>query len=133
MDKKSKVLLSVFIVAVFISVLATYNRIYIQRNYQIIAEVDCDPEIDSCFIWEDEEGTWYYNLIEKRASNIPICNPHREICEDFFYCEEGEEDCFETFCDPEDLEEGESCAGPGLILGVDEMMEDVVYTGGVIE
>ncbi len=117
MDKKSKVLLIVLIIGIIFSVIATYNRIYIQRDYQILAEIDCDPEINSCFVWEEEDGEiWYYSIIEKKAANIPDCNPHREECDDPFFCEEGEEDCYEFFCDEEELEEGEYCAGPGLFL-----------------
>lgn len=101
MDRKSKILLAIVIALMIYSVWATYDRIYVRRDYQIHAEIECNPEINSCFVWEDEETgePWYYALIEKSAANIDDCNPHREECEELS-CEEGEENCAVTFCDP---------------------------------
>lgn len=115
MDKKSKFLIMIFILGVFYTLGATYYRFYIVRDYNLIAEIECDPSINSCFVWEDEDGEiWYYNLIEKKASNVSVCNPHREECEELS-CEDDEEGCEIIFCDVNDLDEGEECIGPGLI------------------
>ncbi len=114
MDKKVKILILIFILGIFYTVFATYHRFYILRDYYITAEIECDPQINSCFVWEEDDEIFYYSLIRKKAKNIPFCNPHREECEELF-CEEGEKKCRITFCEVDELEEGEGCAGPGLV------------------
>jgi hypothetical protein len=123
MDIKSKIIFIVLVIGIAISVWQTYDRIYVERDYMISAEIDCDPEVNSCYVWVDEEGeygevgeVWYYALISKKASSFSICNPHREECEDELYCADDEEDCEVYYCEPEEVGDGEECAGPGLIL-----------------
>lgn len=109
MDKKNKILLIVVILLVVYAVLSAYYRFFVVRDYQIITEISCDPETESCFVYEDEETElYYYKLINKNAANISDCNPHREECDELS-CEDGEEDCKITYCDPEDLGEDEKC------------------------
>lgn len=128
MDKKSKILLSLLGLAIVISVGATYWRIMIKKDYIISSQVDCDPTIEKCFIWEcdstlaagedeactgdPEEDVWYYKIAERKANNIPLCDPNKdETCQPFL-CEEGEADCQETLCDETTVAEGESCNNP---------------------
>ncbi|MCK9282632.1 MAG: hypothetical protein M0P71_18600 [Melioribacteraceae bacterium] len=109
MDKKSKILLWVVAIIIVFSVTLAYSRIYILKDYQIIAEVSCDPEIESCYVYEDEEGEIsYYKNISKHASQIPVCDPHIEECEEI-YCSENESNCSYQYCDLDTLEEGETC------------------------
>lgn len=44
MDKKSKVLIIIFIIAVFISIFFTYKRAFIDRNFEIIQEEESNEE-----------------------------------------------------------------------------------------
>lgn len=118
MDKKSKLFLLFFLLLIVASVAFTYYRIIINRNYLIASEIDCDPYIESCFIYtcdpeleectgDPEEDTWYYKKIVKRASNIPNCDPNNDE-ECVISCEVGEEDCEETLC----INEEEDCSDP---------------------
>ena len=140
MDKKSKILLSLLGLAIIISVGATYWRIMMKKDYIISSQVDCDPTIEKCFIWEcdstlaagedgactgdPEEDSWYYKIAERKAYNIPLCDPDKdENCQPFL-CEEGEKDCQEIFCDTTNVKEGESCNDPEEYIKNNPMEEE---------
>ena len=127
MDKKSAIFLTVFVSLIVISVGITFVRIYIQKDYIIQNQIDCDPTVDACFIWEcDPESTeegeactgdpemdiWYYAVAQRKAYMIPDCDPNDENCLPF-ECLEGEKDCSVTFCDETTKEEqGVECNDP---------------------
>ncbi len=127
MDKKSKILIAVFVLIILGSVAATYWRIMVKRDYIISAQADCDPTVDKCFIWQcdpasDVEGekctgdpesdTWYYQIVQRKAFNIPSCDPNGEEECTALVCPEGEADCSVTFCDETNVSEGEECNDP---------------------
>jgi hypothetical protein len=127
MDKKSKILLWVLLFLIIGSVAVTYWRIMIKKDYMIEAQADCDPTIDKCFIWQcdpastvegekctgdPDKDTWYYQIIKRKAANIPLCDPADENCR-ALVCEDGEKDCSATFCDDTNKEEqGAECNDP---------------------
>ena len=116
MDKKSKILMWVFIFSVCISVGITYYRYVIKKDYIIFVHVECNPEVDSCFYYECEEGDSeceieYYKKIEKKAFNIELCDSESPDCKPLF-CAEGEKDCTITNCSVDNVEEGEKCSVP---------------------
>lgn len=118
MDRKSKILIWVFIGLILGVVGFTYYRIMIKKDYLVQAELNCDPYTETCFVYncdpeaeectgDPEEDTWYYKTIEKRAYNIPDCDPNSdENC--IISCEPGEEDCAETLC----IDGDETCSDP---------------------
>lgn len=111
MDKKSKILLSFVALAIIISVGLTFYRYVVLQDYQIIAEISCDPATDDCFVrTEEDESTSTYRLLSRNAANIPLCDPEtNENCRALL-CEPNERDCEITSCSEEDLPEGESCS-----------------------
>lgn len=122
MDKKSKILLWVFALLIAGSVGVTYWRIMIQKDYIIEAEVDCDPTLETCFVYEcdpeaeectgdPEEDIYYYKMIRRNAANIPLCDPADENCE-ALTCPEGEDECEIILCSEETAEEGQVCNDP---------------------
>ena len=125
-DKKSKILLLVFILFILGSVAATYYRIFVKKDYIISAEMDCDPLEENCFVWEcdpesnkegeactgnPEEDVWYYKIIHRKAFNIPLCDPNNEDCE-ALVCPEGEADCEEIQCTEETKGGEDICTNP---------------------
>lgn len=119
MDKKSKILIGVFVALIIASVGVTYWRIMIKKDYIIEAQTDCDPYADACFVWEcdpesDVEGeactgdpeadVWYFQVMRRKAFNIPLCDPNDETCEALM-CPEGEADCSYEFCTEETMED----------------------------
>jgi hypothetical protein len=126
MDRKSKILIWSFVVLILASAAFTYWRIVVKKNYIISAWADCDPTVDKCFVWQcdpnatdesekctgdPEKDTWYYQVIERKAFNIPLCDPNDENCE-ALTCPEGEKDCLITFCSSETAKDGEECSDP---------------------
>ncbi len=96
------------------SVSATFYRIFILKDYQIIAESSCDPVSEECYAYTDEETgeVSYYKKVSKKAANIAICEATEEKlgCNEELTCLEGEESCSYMYCNPDSLEEGEVCA-----------------------
>lgn len=126
LDRKSKVFFIVLALLIVGSIVVTYYKYMVKRDYIIQAATDCDPESEACFVWEcDPESTvageectgvadndiWYYKNIERNASRMPLCDPNDENC-DALVCKENEPDCLEVLCTPENVPEGESCNNP---------------------
>ncbi len=117
MDKKSKILICVFVIALILSVGATYYRYVIKRDYIIFAHAPCDPKTESCFYVPCEEGDTecipadieYYKKINKKAFNIELCDSESPDCKPLV-CKDGEKDCKIASCTEENVEEGESCS-----------------------
>src|SRR4030042_7189710 len=130
LDRKSKILFVVLVILIIGSVAATYWRYMVKRDYIIEAQIDCDPETENCFIWQCdpmslEEGeactgvpdndTWYYKIFRRNAKNIPDCDPNDENCL-AYVCDEGEADCSEELCTPENVPDGEEWNDPEQYL-----------------
>jgi len=111
-DKKTIILNRVFYFILFFAIISsaflTYTRIVVNKDYQISAEVSCDPTLEQCFEWkcdpvEDstcpenpDERISYYKIISKRASNIAQCEStiEKNGCNEELSCVEGETSCF---------------------------------------
>jgi len=86
----------------------TFYKYYILEDYYIIAETDCAPDSEKCFIHECDpaldsecpeavaDRVSYYKLIKKKAYNMPSCDGSAG-CESLS-CGQGE-DCAEIICD----------------------------------
>ncbi len=106
------------------SVGVIFYKIVVIKNYQIVAEVSCDPTVEKCFVYEcdpaDDETcpenitdrTSYYKKISKKANTIYLCEKTEEKlgCGEELSCTEGETDCSYVLCDSNNLEEGETCS-----------------------
>jgi len=119
----NRIFYAIFILLIIISVGVTFWRIVIQKDYQIEAEVSCDPALESCFHYEGvtcnegdtecvSEESYDYKMISKKAANIYACEKTEEKidCGEELSCLEGELNCSYTLCDPTTLSDGESCA-----------------------
>ncbi len=119
MDKKSKILFLIIGLLIVASVAVTYWRIMVKKDYIIEAQTDCDPYTDKCFIWEcdpesDVEGeactgdpdtdTWYFQVVKRNASQIPLCDPNTDENCEALVCGENEPDCEYVFCTEENME-----------------------------
>ncbi|MBU4216380.1 hypothetical protein L6270_01530 [Candidatus Parcubacteria bacterium] len=127
MDKKSKIFFIIFGLLIVGSVAVTYWRIMIKKDYIIEAQTDCDPTTEQCFVWECdpesmEEGEactgdadadiWYYKIVKRNASRIPLCDPADEDC-DALVCGESEPECEEILCNEDNKEDQEvECNNP---------------------
>lgn len=123
MDKKS-VILFYLLFAVVVAVIAlTYYRVVVRHDYVVSMELDCDPELESCFVYvcdplEDEECSenpdeqiYYYKIINKNARNIVPCGLPAEECP-AVSCAPGEPECEEILCDEFAEAAGDVCSKP---------------------
>jgi len=111
MDKKSKILIIIVGLAIIASVSVSFYKYVIMKDYQIFAEMPCDPVIDNCFVRTAEDNsTSTYKLISRQASNIPLCNPVADLGCRALLCEQNEPNCEITTCSSEELPDGESCS-----------------------
>lgn len=133
----SRIFFAVFFTLIATVVTVTFCKYFILRDYYITAEANCDPESEKCFIWEcdpeavkegeacagnPEEDIWYYKIVRKNASLIPVCDPNQEECA-ALDCGSGE-DCQETFCDEAVPEDGTECNDPEEYLKEMEAEEE---------
>ncbi|MCA9360862.1 hypothetical protein KC730_03160 [Candidatus Kaiserbacteria bacterium] len=124
----AKLLFWFLLLFVLFSASATYYRYYVQQDFLVLAEMDCDPETESCFTWicdpevdgeeyctgDLAEDTWYYKDIYRNAKYIPNCDPYDEGCP-ALECIEEEEYCEIVLCTNEIVEEEEldyECTDP---------------------
>ena len=130
MTTSSKILLSIFLVLLVLSVSASYYRFMVLQDYIVSTEVDCDPSIESCFVWicdpevdgeemctgDLTEDTWYYKIAFRNAMFIPDCDSAEdENCVPFECPVTAEEGCGEITCTDEtvlDYGYEEYCTNP---------------------
>lgn len=120
-QKKSKLLIAVFVAIIAISFFIAFLRFFVFREYTIQSQIECDPYNEACFIYVCDptaeectgdlvQDTSYYKLINRNAHNVPLCDPNEEGC-DPLTCSDGEVGCYETTCDP-NLPEAPECTNP---------------------
>lgn len=98
------------------------KRVYIDRNYLLVSEVVCDPDIEACFVRvceEDcEEGEVdYYKIRTISAAEVPLCSPNEGACPEILCSELAT--CREEFCGENNVPENEQCSQ----ISVDEESE----------
>lgn len=105
----SKILFWTMMIFVFLTVSASYYRFIVTHDYIIEAEVDCDPTIESCFVWECDpaiegectgnidDDLWYYKFAYRNAKYIPEC--FDDSCDSFKCSSKDEPGCSEVTCD----------------------------------
>ena len=121
-NKGNIIFYTVLALLILASVGVTFYKIVILKNYQIVAQVSCDPAIEKCFVSECDPATddtctatstpTYYKNISKKANNIYLCEKTEEKlgCNEELACTEGEKDCLYTYCDSAKLADGEKCS-----------------------
>ncbi|MFZ2226705.1 MAG: hypothetical protein WA064_04400 [Candidatus Moraniibacteriota bacterium] len=144
-SKSGKIFFLIFGLLILGSVFATYYYIVIAKNYLVEAQKDCDPETQKCFVWtcdpastvegeactgDAEKDIWYYNLIKRNASKVPLCDPKDENCQ-ALSCAPGEKDCNEIFCTEENkVEQGVECNDPAEYVKNNPPEEEAVESVG---
>lgn len=122
MDKKSIYLLWAFFLIVIGTAYMGYRTMFVERDFVVHSTTECDPTVEPCFKWCDEEGCEedYYKKIVKKGYNIPICNEATQECEPLA-CEEGEPDCEILSCTDATVDEGEICTNPRDFIFTEEV------------
>ncbi len=103
-------LVCIIVLLIGVSGFAKYYKYVIQRDYLITAAVSCNPESESCFVYEcdgPECTEQAYKYIEKKAYDFAVCNPYTQECQEETCTDES--GCTETLCTESSLGEGERC------------------------
>ena len=126
MDRKSKIFFIVLAVMVALSIVVSYFKFMVFRDYIVEAQANCDPATEACFVHEcdstagetcsgkPEEDTSYYKLIKRSAKNIPTCDPAADGCA-AYVCPAGEAGCEISLCSEAtlaDLKSSDTCNDP---------------------
>ena len=119
MDRKSKILLTVFLLLLIGTISVTVYMYGVKKDYFVSGQASCDPAVESCFYLpcaEDDDtcdpaNVEYYKKVEKKASNLELCDPAAGDC-DPLVCSVGEESCTVTYCSADTVDEGEECSIP---------------------
>ncbi len=122
-SKGDKIFYTILALLIALSVGTTYYKLVILKDYQIVAQVSCDPSYENCFVYECDpefeecsedpaENISYYKNISKKAATIYTCENTEEKlgCNEELSCTEEEENCSYSFCDPSQLADGEMCS-----------------------
>ncbi|TAK57490.1 hypothetical protein EPO17_01805 [Patescibacteria group bacterium] len=127
MDKKTKAANRIFYILVILLILASagvaFVKIFIQKDYQILAKTSCDPQTEKCFVrvcdpesdttcpTVEADRTSYYKKISKKAATIALCDATAEKvgCGAELTCTQGEVSCSYTFCDKTTVGVDEVC------------------------
>ncbi len=138
-NKKNWLFFGGMALLIVLSVGATYYRYVVARDYFVTFEAPCDPEVESCFLYECDpeavdaecsgdpaEDTYYYKNMQKKAYALRNCVGDPGGCVEAT-CAEGEEDCMEIQCGSLNANSDGECYGPGLI-GEDATMDDDTAT-----
>lgn len=124
MDVKTKSLLGVSIILIVISLLMSYNKFIIRKDFVVYNQIPCDPERESCFIERADEGSneedYYYKAFYRKAANIPLCDPEKDPKCEAYICPKDEEGCAVELCDPETDE----CSTPSTTPQLPERQND---------
>ena len=133
---KNRIFWLIFVGLILYAVVATYLRVYINKDYLISNEVSCDPAVESCFVYSSEDACaesedsnclaetepWIYKIIYKKAANIPFCEYDPELGEECpeLACDAGEpeEECYYELCE-------EDCAVPEEEISEDDLSQTV--------
>lgn len=91
-------LIGLFIILVATVVAASYYRYVVLEDFLVYAQVSCDPDSESCFVYEcapedgcdPEEPYYFYKVIYKDAAAIEACDPWSEDGCQELTCEAGE-------------------------------------------
>lgn len=88
-DKKIKRFFQGFLILFFVIASFSFYKYFIAKDYYVRIEVPCDREKEICFIYDCEaqgdeciagEEVYYYKILKKKASKIPLCDPVDPYC-----------------------------------------------------
>lgn len=111
MSKGSIFFFSTITILLLIVIIYRFEQYQVEKNFYIYGTVACDTEFESCFGYEcaaeDAEcEISAYKKVELHASNAPKCLFENDCSS--FSCT-NLENCSETYCSEETLEDGEVC------------------------
>ena len=111
--KKHNYLIGIIILSVLAVLSYNYWKVMIKQDYLLTDFVQCDPEIESCFVsncGEECDGLVpeYFKIIKKRAYDVKGCEKKDHDCLPFT-CEKGDHACTVEYCSKKSTLSGYPC------------------------
>lgn len=100
---------------------ASFTRFYLQQDYLVKNEIECDPYEMNCYVWCEEddldcEEPYYYAYATREATALKaICGTDITECDEAWYCDPEEIACVVEYCDP-DYGECETLSSAEIML-----------------
>lgn len=95
----NRLLISFLILASLVSAALAFDKFYIRRDYIVMANIDCDPSQNSCFVGDGEDTPDYYAELSRPAYSISVCNGWADQCAPLT-CDDGNPQCSIEYCTP---------------------------------
>lgn len=126
MDKNSRIVVGIIVVALVLSVGVTFWRIFIARDYAISFDVACDPASERCFVktctpddpannpcLDEKASVEYSKTLQMDAHLIPACDETNDNCSRLSCTGQSTDECREILCDASaELPDGTTCNDP---------------------
>lgn len=111
-----------------LAIAASYVRFMVTYDFEVVFEGYCDPYSESCFEYcEDDECTepFHYTWFTRNADELRNACGDLGIldCEYAEMCEEGEDNCYATYCDPNFDEDCEFLTEEDFVMTEEELEE----------
>lgn len=102
------------VIVAFVGLLFTVNTFFYTLNFDVVQEIECEPETESCFVWRcdpssadegctgiPEQDVEYYKYVKTKARYIPECDiANKESCPDL-ECRQSDKNCSVRYCKSE--------------------------------
>jgi hypothetical protein len=121
-DRFSILIFSVIVASFATMFVFSYEKYMVFSDYTLYAQVSCEPDTESCFVYEcdpetetdcdPDEPYWYFKAVYMYAPDAPQCTPTAEHDCPELACEPGIR-CEEVMCDETNMgeyQELEYCA-----------------------
>lgn len=110
MDKNTKYVLGTILILFSLLVIYRYYQNFILKNFIIDVNTSCNPNVESCFATECEEGAECtidpYKKVSILSKSAPKCLEEHS-CQEFTCTNLN--NCQITYCSDETLSDGEIC------------------------
>lgn len=106
--KQSKYFLLIICLVLLFVVVPAYYNVFIKNDYEVIKQIPCNPDIDSCFVSDCEVND---STCDQTITYKKITAPSKYASFDYesFLCESGNLHCQIIICQADTIEAGEKC------------------------
>jgi hypothetical protein len=128
MNKTAKIIVGILAFLLIFIVAAKYVQLFVQKDFDVFAYVNCDPAAEECFQydcedWCEDAGPWKfyegdpYKKLKLSASDAPACLEAMECLD--YTCADIDGPCETIYCSEETVDVntvdmGEYCSSDGL-------------------
>ena len=96
----------ILIVFFILAATATVFRFFVQTDFMVTYEIDCNPTVQNCFEGGEDEDRYPYAYMTRQANIVEgQCGVDITDCNQAQFCQPGEEACSIEYCSDDCYEE----------------------------